>query len=222
MEYEISNNFKDLELSDKVVAYSCGFMWKIIKLDTMKNRIILHDKYVNNTDSIDITLVLCPISLYSCTFTGILKYIEHRNDIMILEDKDEQFEIIDDSRNKYEVFIGNLSSIILLFPDAKSINIKNNINLNIKIPVSEPNSKTLVYLIAYKSKHQKDKIKKYIIIGNDVNKNSESGYDLRKSKLIEYLISVRDKITERNGYIVPILLDYAKIYFPSSKYINLF
>lgn len=234
-EYVINNDITDLDLSDKFVAYSCGSCWKMIKLSQMIDYVLLYDKYTTDTDKWDITLVVCPITLYSCTFVGQCKYVKYNDNVMILENNNKEFEIIDDTKNRYELFIGNLASIMILFPDIKYITIKkdpptqlSNIKYyesqldfyNNKIKELDIHPKTLVYLIAYRSKHTGN-IKKYIILGVDISKETISGYNIRNSKFLEYLMKIKNKITERNGYIVPSLYYCAKLFFPDAKYIYL-
>lgn len=221
-----NGNINDLNLDDKIVAYSCGSnCWKMIKLSTMLNHGLLYDIYTSENESWDITVIVCPKTLYSCVFNGKCKYIEYKDNIMILENNENTFEIITDEINKYQVYIGYVSSLLLLYPDIMYITLSENYTYkykihNEKLPQNIINPYTLVYLISYKSKHT-GKHKKYIIIGHDADEKDITGYDLRKSKFIEYLMTIKKKVRERNGYIVPILFHYAQQFYPNSKYINL-
>jgi hypothetical protein len=78
--------------------------------------------------------------------------------------------------------------------------------------------KTLVYIIQYRDAHStnaKEKIS--IILGKDSDKNNVSGYDLKKSNLINYLYKYQSKIINKSGYIMPMLWYTAKEIYPHAK-----
>ena len=91
-------------------------------------------------------------------------------------------------------------------------------NLNNNINLIHP--KTLVYVIIYKSS-KTNKTKSTIIVGTDANKKSSSGYDTNISKFKKYFENNKEKIDEKNGYILPILWYASQFFFKESPIIFL-
>jgi hypothetical protein len=77
--------------------------------------------------------------------------------------------------------------------------------------------KTLTYVIQYKSGKGIDKYT--ILVGKDSSKDEITGYNLKKSDLLEYLNKYKEKIINRNGYIMPILWYMTKYIYPKAKII---
>jgi len=244
----VSSPPESLNLDDIVVSFYNGKQWINVKLDIMLSYSIFYTKYYNEDNKkIDITLVVCTLTLRTTIFEGLYKFKTYIDNRMILVDDtnslipidigykiDNQKEIYPNKR--MSVKICTLRNSILDNPDCIYLitnmklkyviqienyyktNLINNIT-NIKLK-KKYHPKTLVYLIQYKGKK---KINTSIIIGNDVKKNTITGYDIKLSKFDDYLKKYHEKIIEKEGYLIPILLGYAILMYPESesKYIYL-
>jgi hypothetical protein len=80
--------------------------------------------------------------------------------------------------------------------------------------------KTLVRIIEYVSSINLSK-KYAVVVGYDADKNKVTGYDIVKSKFDRYIDLARDKLEEKNGFIIPCMYYYVNILVPSAKIIYL-
>jgi hypothetical protein len=229
----------DLKLDDNIVLYNNGNQWKIIPLLISLTYPIIYDTYSYEDDKYDVSIVICPITLQSVMFKGKFKFDRYEKYKMILtEDNDvmpidlnykinDKFVIQENKR--IEVKILTLRNAIISAPDAAFMKcdkpLKSIINLkyysNHKdiygelLPPANIHPKTLVYVVRYGiSKTQEDKY--VILLGNDSNKKTPTGYDIKKSKLTDHLIKYRSKIINKDGYIMPILWYTAKETYESA------
>ena len=226
-----------INLYDNIVLYTIGNdKFRIVELNIFLAYPIIYDKHANEDIVEDITIVVCPISLRTSMLKGKFKINSYSDTKLILEDNEDNIIPIDknhkiDSKfiievnKRYDVKIMTLKDAIMYAPDATYIQPNNDkliksileesyyediydINKN-KIK-SKYHPKTLVYLIQF---HEK---KNTLILGRDIKKNKISGYNLDKSGLTEYLNKRNDKIIDKNGFLMPILL-----YVAEKEYSNL-
>lgn len=241
-----SKDNNNLQLSDNVVLYNDGNLWKIIPLKIMFIYPIIYDQYAYSDEKYDVSIIVCPITLRSVMFKGKFKFYKYEDYRMIIQNSDDIMPIdlnykisknfIVQENKRIEVKILTLRSAITYAPDAHFINIKkskineNEIVLNCdyysnnldiygnEIKKDNIHPKTLVYIVYYKS-HSTKKYKIAILIGNDYSDKNISGYDVIKSKINEYLIKNRSNIIKKNGYIMPMLWYMAKEIYKKRKII---
>lgn len=86
----------DISLTDNVVIFHSGSRWRIIKLSVMLQYPVLYSKYwnINSEQYMDITLVVCPITLRSFIFRDKIEIVD------ILENKTLVLKKISDNEDK--------------------------------------------------------------------------------------------------------------------------
>lgn len=226
----------EMNLSDNIVLYNSGNQWKIVPLFICLSYPIIYETYAYEDQKYDVTVVVCPVTLRSVMFKGrfifenyieyrmILKELDNNPDYMPidLDKKINQNFIVQDNR-RIEVKIMTLKNAIIYAPDALIMNCKKEIDpiVNIEyysnqkdingydLKESDIHPKTIVYVVNYSSESKK-KEKYVILMPNDFNKNTPSGYNVTESKLNEHLIRYRSKIINKDGYIIPMLWYIAK------------
>ena len=78
--------------------------------------------------------------------------------------------------------------------------------------------KTLVYVIQYKSAKSNEE-KTSILLGRNMDKTTVTGYDIKKSGLLEYLGKHGHKIINKSGFVIPCLWYVAKNNYKYAKVI---
>lgn len=234
----------NLNLSDNVILYNSGNVWKIIPLDLMLSYPIIHDEYLYENEKYDITIVVCPITLRSVMFKGKFEFYDYEDYRMILKDGDKYLPIdlnkkisekfVIEENKRIEVKIMTLRNAIIYVNDIFFIKTKEKINFiinreyydNIKdifgndIIYSNVHPKTLVYVAEFESQTEK-KEKFVILLGNDYLADKITGYDVIKSKLNDHLLKYRSKIIKKDGYIMTMLWYIAKDLYKNYKLVYL-
>ena len=246
-EYDYEQNHKTkIKLSDQIVIYNIGNQWKVIPLLLLLSYPIIYDEYIENDIPKIVTVALCPITLKSSVFMGKYKFQSYYESVMILEEigTDKIIPItsgitindklIVNTNKRFEIKIMTLKNAIMIAPDMvfiqtnkkiqpiidlKYYNNKKSIEYN-KLDDLDLlfHPKTLTYVIQYKS-YKTGEDKTSILIGNDASKDEVGGYDLKKSKLFEYLNKYKQKLLNREGYIYPCLWYIAKDEYDGAKVI---
>lgn len=239
-----NNNYKfvsdppmSLKLSDQVIIYNIDDQWKIIPLIISLIYPIIYDS--------GYTIVVCPLTLRSVVFKGTFILHDYQENRMILKEPinedalvaidlgykiDKQYLI--ESNRRSEVKISTLRCALMFAPDSLFLEVThkfspNNTIINIdyysnlndlshnKID-SLIHPKTLVYIVQYKSfVTGEDKVS--ILLGKDANKETITGYDVRKSGLFDYLNKYKRKIINKKGYTIPMFWYMAKNSYKISK-----
>lgn len=234
----------NLKLDDHVVLYNNGHQWKIVPLKISLAYPIIYDIYSYEDEQYDVTIVVCPITLQSVMFKGKFKFFKYEGYKMILiEDNDimpidlnykinDKFVIQENKR--IEVKISTLRNAIISAPDAVFMKCNrlpkpiinpeyynNHKNIyNYPLQPGNIHPKTLVFVVRY-GISKTDSEKYVILLGHDSNKTEPTGYDIKKSKLIDHLIKYRSKIIKKDGYIMPILWYTAKEIYESADVVYL-
>lgn len=240
-----SDHDMTIKLSDQVVLYNSGDGWKIVPLLLAVSYPIIYDKYKFDDKIYDITIAACPLSLRATVFKGIFEFETYQNDIMILKESattnllpiDSGYKIdkkyVIENNKRSEVKITTLRNAIIMAPDAKYMILSKKLVKKIDPIVGtdyysnmldytgkELNAlihpKTLVYVVQYKSFVDEDE-KVTILLGKDSSKTEVTGFDFRKSKIMEYLSKHHTKIINREGYIIPCLWNVAKTCYADAK-----
>ena len=247
--YKYMNDHKmSIKLSDQVLFYNSGDGWKIIPLIWALTYPIIYDVYSNENNHYDVTIVVCPVTLITVMFKGIFTLNSYDGLTMILQEKDTNNLIPIDSGkkidNKYliqtnkrsEIQISTLRNALIMAPDISYMVINKNLKIDTIIDLSYYSDekdifgntinyyihpKTLCYVIQ-KKKFGSNKEKNYIILGKDASKNEITGYDIRKSGIVDYLIKNNEKLIRDDAYIFPMLWCTAKTVYENAKvlYIN--
>ncbi|AYV75720.1 MAG: hypothetical protein Terrestrivirus2_228 [Terrestrivirus sp.] len=238
---------EQFNLTDIMVCYSDGIDTKVIPLDVMKKFPILYDIMEiiedDKTNKKHISLVLCPFTLATCLYEEKIIPTQYVNNsclvVSTLTDK-TSFDIVQGSKSivRYEVSIKTLRNVFTDHVHAKYISVnkkkidkfsnivddQNYYNDNILIykPSDENNKnnnknivpKMLIHVVVYISSITQ-KHKSTVIVG----KKSADWYDIHQSGVSEYLDNQADMLTEKNGFILPILWFAWKSFFPDSKVI---
>lgn len=250
-DYKFETDHDDnLKLTSHVVIYNTGDKWKIIPFDICLSYPIIYDKYINETDTFDITFIICPVTLRSIYLKGKFEFLTYDESCrMILREigikesliyidigtKIDKKYIIEINKRS-EVKITTLRNALTFLPDAYFLNINKEkqikyvINKNyykdmLDINMSEITEgiihpKTLVYLIQFKTNNGIDKVT--IILGKDISSTNVTGYDAKLSHIFSYLDNNKKKIINKEGFIMPMLWYTTKITYPSAEciYIN--
>lgn len=199
---------------------------------------------------IPITIAVCPFTLASCVFEGTYypsEYLLHSS-LVLTDIESNLLPIItghsinpngDSNKIKrWECKIKIFRNAISDYPDCQFINI--NINLEksileddyyynniIEFPnkrnfIDESNihPKTLVHILQYKSSKTLSQ-KNVIIVGSDANPTIPTGFDVRKSGLLDYIKIMEFKLKEKSSFMIPILWFSYKNFYPNAKIIQL-
>lgn len=237
---------EQFNLTDIMVCYSDGIDTKVVPLDVMKKFPILYDIMEiiedDETNKKHISLALCPFTLATCLYEEKLIPTQYVNNsclvVSTLTDK-TSFDIVQGSKSimRYEVSIKTLRNVFTDHVHAKYISVnkkkidkftnivddQNYYNDNTLIfgKTSDKNNKNndivpkmLVHVVVYISSITQ-KHKSTVIVG----KKSSDCYDIHQSGVSEYLDNQADMLTEKNGFILPILWFAWKSFFPDSKVI---
>lgn len=236
-----------LKLSDNVILYTTGEgKWKIISLDIMLRYSIIYDIFQDEEENknYDCSIIVCPISLQAVMLIGLFTIQTYINNVMILAEKEtnalipinvglkiSESNIIIKSR-RIDIKIMRLRDAIIFAPDACFGYTDDKLDdfiINVdyysdKLDIEGHkldgliHPKTLTYIIQYKS--SKGREKNVILLGKDSNKDIVTGYNMKNSEISKYLGKYRDKIINREGYLMPILWYIAKSLYINAKVIN--
>lgn len=242
----ISETLSSIKLTDKIILYNTENQWKIIPLELALSYPIMYDKYMIDDQEIQISIILCPITLRCVILRGIFEFETYDNYRMILREKDtESFIPIDMgskidkryvvfSNKRLEAMILTLRSSLSIAQDAIYMQCDKKIDLIIEKEYYENwndvngnklteyiHPKTLIYVIQYKS-YSKDEDKISLILGKDSSSDKITGYDIVNSGLYNYLGKHRQKIITRSGYIIPMLWCTAREIYQKSRVVYLF
>jgi hypothetical protein len=237
------NSEKKLNLTDQIVIYNSGDIWKIVPLIFFLTYPIIYDKYSYEDEQYDITIVICPVSLTGIVLKGIFTFHSYVKYDMVLQenDKDNIISLNDPYKINNDLFlklnwrseikIMTFRNSLILYPDAYHFKSKLKIDPIINLTYynnndndnnnSQYHSKTLVYIIKYKSIWKNDTFKTSILLGHNINKNKVTGYDIKKSHLFTYLLKNKARIINKKGYIFPMLLYIAEYKFPNAEIIKI-
>uniref|UniRef100_A0A6C0EBV5 Uncharacterized protein n=1 Tax=viral metagenome TaxID=1070528 RepID=A0A6C0EBV5_9ZZZZ len=233
----------DVSLSDIVFIFFNGVFWNIITLDTVTRYPIIYNKYASDNSQIDVSVIICPLTLRSTIVKGKFRFVKYENATMILTNDDndllrndigmivnEKHQVMPNKR--FEIKIKTLRSALIDFQDCKYLNpvekknpiINNKYYLNdLSIDGSRISSdihpKTLVMVIQYLS--SKGENKNTVIVGADAQKIKATGYDDKSTYFNKYLKKYYDKMIERKGYVINILWCYVKYIYKNAKIIYL-
>lgn len=236
--------FKNVLLKEYVINFFNGLRWIIVPLKIMEIYSIIHTKYYDDEKQIDISIIVCPLTLRAINIKGKYKFKKYINGIMALINEkedivqidiglkiDNEYNII--SNKRYEVKIRTLRNSLIEFQDCLYLHIKHDITNNNIIDSEYYNNllnidgtlldlsnipfhpKTLVNIVQYISQYGEHK--QTIIIGFDASIDNVSGYDTKTSLINKYLIKFYDEIINKNAYIIPILLIHAINIYKNAK-----
>jgi hypothetical protein len=241
----------DFGLHDNMIAYNIDNQWRVIKLDNFVNVCVLHTKTIEKKKTKDITLILNPITLNACLFEGVvnIRDVDEFTGRLILQHEKTVFQMgmsystidgdIKVKVKRREVKIMELRDVFIFSSDPKYITINTDPIINMGealklLPTSfytnkkdhrqeniteKYHPKTLVYIIQYKSKSKK--YKHTIVQGRGINARNPSGYKYKDSKIEDYLRQYTPQLINKEAFIFPMFLYYAKIIFPRAKIIKL-
>ena len=225
------------ELRDKVLCYFDGYDRKIIPLSVALAFPIIYDSFFDNDKLSDLTIAICPFTLAVAAFSGKFQATKKvENSCLIITNGEKAFSIInsfDQGVRKFQVDIKILRNVFSEYPDCRYMNLLDTITIKPIVDLdyytngrmlfkhiyqNQLHPKTLVYLILYKSSKDQ-KTKSTIIVGRDANPNKDSGYDMVKSGIQDYLLTYNEKIIQKFGSVIPVLWFAWKSFFPNSKII---
>ena len=237
---------EDISLSDKVIIFNNNNKWIIVSINIMLSHPFIH---IKNNDIIK-SLILCPLTLRTILLDGTYKFYKYDSGIFYMENENNEISQIDlkgkvkidyddnliEKQNKrYEVKICSLKSGLIEYPDSEYIILKKKqiltpilnytyyINNNDIFGNEYDNvyihPKTLIYIIQYISKS--GNLKESILIGKNANKDDVTGYNIKESGLINYLIEYGDDIINKKAYLFPMLYIHAIQMYKNSIIINI-
>ena len=229
-------NSNEFSLHENIIIYNISDQWKVIKLDYVKANPILYDD--------NHTIVVCPFTLRCSAFKGIYEFDKYTNYQMLLKNKsnnkiisldgNDPVSLSDDNQIiRYDIKIATFRSSLMIAQDPIfHIDIQSD---NIYAIIDDPlyyydvfvnnliiysiHPKTLVHVLQYKTFKSK-KLKVSVILGQDVSDHL-SGYDYKKSGILEYLIKIQEKIINKKGFVMPMLWFHAKDIYTNAKIIYL-
>jgi len=225
---------KFLTLSDIVITYNDGKMYKIIPIHIAKYNMVIYDKYTDvlsptNTVEKDITLSYCPKTSACVIYFGkytVYKHDKYKNNIILQDSKDIGKLLIQFNGNfintgtqtpaKYQP-IRRLSTKIMTLRNAISM-YKDPLYLH-PHKTYEVSCTKLPYKIVYGIEYEipnKNFAKKYSVI---IGKSDGTNYI--KSLYHTYFNKMYDKVIEKEGFIMPCYIDSWKLFYPETKVINL-
>lgn len=242
------NNPTKEKFRDTVVCYYNGIRWNIIPIRAFYSYPVIYDKYYDKSNDkfFNISICVCPFTLSASIFKGKFypsEYVLYSS--LVLTNKNNlllpiisNYATLSNGRMKkikrWVCYIKLLKNAIVEHRDCQFIQIddlpipiNNNKyyeNEEIKFPTElysdDIHPKTLIYVLQYKSSQSLND-KYTIIIGKNKDKNSVSGFDTSKSYINKYLENMKNKIKEKNAFILPMMWFSWFSLFPNAKIIDL-
>ena len=236
----------NLNISDIVVVYNDGRLWKIVPLDTALSHPIIYDKYYENDGNIvsDISITYCPYTSCAITYFGKYKLTNkvYNSNIILENNKNYMVQMLGVLYSKYnkiipsiirreEVKIMTLLNALTRYPDCLFLHytVKMNPLVNKEYLTNDKimyrinklsdrfHPKTLLYGIEYINN-----IKKYsAIMGDGANKNKHNSRDYNKNKFNIYFVKMMDEIRERHGIVYPVYWFAWYAMFPNTRVIKI-
>lgn len=201
-----------IKLDDIVVVYSDGNNWKIIPQYVLSHYVIFYDNItetINNTNkTINCTIVSCPNTDTIALYKEHLTLLSTKKSTVLSYDTNK-IAHVNNTIDKDDVYRDTLRNILKQFHDCMYLHTSNDIqktNINIINPA---------HGIEYTSKNidtNGQKIIKHILISHK-NKTINN--------VIEYIHSINDKISEKEGVIIPTTEQSWIKLFPQTKIVKL-
>jgi hypothetical protein len=236
---------KHISLSKPVVCFNNLNEWIIIDLNQFLKTPIIWTEIYSEDKIINVSIIVCPITLRCAVFEGKFKSKYYKDDRLILENEEKSLIPIDlnialdneynlELNKRYQLYVQTLKNALIDYYDIKYLHPKNLakkyvIRKNYLTDKSDEfgniiesekfHPKTLVHLIQYNSKENKKKIT--IIIGKDSKLLEINGYDNKKSGFDYYLLKYENEIIEKESFIIPMLYYKAIEIYKNSKIIIL-
>jgi hypothetical protein len=231
-------------LYDTVVVYVVDSEWRVIKLSDMIKACILYDKKTIDDKIEDVSIIVDPISLNACMYSGIVKIkdIDENNRLVLEVDKQiflmgMRYSTLDGANNnikleRYQVQIMQLRDVFIFKSDPKYIvintKLKDIIPVNYYIDkldynknpiISTFHPKTLIYVIQYKS--SSGKYKTTILVGTGASSEKQTGFNYKNANFDDYFKLYIDTLEEKNAFIFPMFWYCANNIYKKSKIITL-
>jgi len=232
---EIPLRFK---LSDHVVCYADSDHVRVISLDLFNKYPVIYDT-INGKE---MSIVVCPYTLASCVYEAELEMEKGENKCSVVVEKQsgKKFFVINGHHNinRYEVTIKTIRNVFRDHVHATYLELVNKkketkkkekkivsskyyenreMFFDYEKPSNQFHPKTLIYVLNYESSKSS---KKYtILVGEDANNNTVTGYNTNDSHITEYLVSqkIKEKMSEKKGFMMPMLWACWKEYFHNGK-----
>lgn len=212
---KFSNTPINIKLSDIVALYNDGQTFKVIPLNVLLKYHVLHDLYYydNNNETIEITIYLCPRTLFGVVYFG--KFIsaeKYDNDNLMIKNNEIEITPIKLNNNikHIDLEIMTMKNAISYHPDCIFLSSEENIK---KVNING----TIGYVLEYKSRKTfESKFAVYSGI-NNLCVIPNCMFDISKNGFKKYIDNNNRAIKEKRVSIYPCLLEYWK---KDSKKIN--
>lgn len=212
---KFSNTPINIKLSDIVALYNDGQTFKVIPLNVLLKYHVLHDSYYydNNTETIEITIYLCPRTLFGVVYFGKFISTEKYDDDNLMI-KNNEIEItpikLNNNIKHIDLEIMTMKNAISYHPDCIFLNSEENIK---KVNING----TIGYILEYKSRKTfESKFAVYSGI-NNLCTIPNCMFDISKNGFKKYIDNNNRAIKEKRVSVYPCLLEYWK---KDSKKIN--
>ena len=236
-DYKEVNSHDHFDLTENIVCFFNGKNWMVIKLEDMLAYPLLYFDFWSEKDNTTYhnTLLVCPITLRSMIYKGVIQIIDIiNNDLKLLNtDTNDEFMIhlpytghYDDKGNekkikshvkRHQVNIMTLrdcfSSVldpIFIIPIKKEspiINIEYYSNRNTidGKPINTTIHPKNIVYMIQYYSHKSEKYKYNVIVGKNISTNQVSKYEYKASGIWHYIEEHKKKLIKRRAYIYPIL-----------------
>lgn len=254
-DYKFTTNdtYKYFSLQENVVCFFDGRKWNIIALNDMLAYPLLYfDFWSEKENTIFVnTVLVCPITMRSIIYKGIIKILDIVSDRLYLENTDTGDKFFMDSPytghfdkfgkekkikshiNRNEVKIIVLRDVYMFATDLKYIRVntpKNTIisekyYTNKLSPFGDMLYNALhPKTLVYVVQYYSQNIYAYrytVIVGKNINRKNVTGYSYKKSGLWDYLNQYRDGFIKKKAYIYPVLWYIAQKLYSNAKIITI-
>lgn len=240
-DYQVSNELPhDVSLNNKYVVYIVSGKRRIIRLSDMLKGIVLYDTVYKAEDTMAVSVVVNPITLMACTYHGkvTVEDIDADTHNFILSKNKIKFQMGQDpindkmKKNVYGCKIMRLRDVYMFDPDPLYVTVTKSYSnifqseyLTSKRDIFKKkindsfHPKTLVYVVRYLSKSNKNK--QTILLGKQSNSREPTGMNYKDGKYGDYLAIYSGKLYEKRSLVIPMFLYYANRLYPDAKLLSL-
>lgn len=234
-DYKIVSGAKS-NLTDIVMCFFNGIDIVVIPINVALSYPTIRCNIYDDSDSgfVAGSILTCPMSMVCCGFKSIANLIgnDKNKPISVVRCGDQTFPLIESWKfdcKRFQLSVKTLRNAFSDYPDVKYLVVnksvkhmgcifsedyyKNDVILyDYEVVSKQFHPKTLVWLIQYFS-HIDGKCKTTVLVGKDGNNTSSSGYDIKKSGILDYLDNNDDKLVQKMAFITPVLWFSWKYYY---------
>jgi hypothetical protein len=206
--------YPTISLDSKVIAFDAGIRWHVIPLDIMQKHPIIYDKLMDKTNKeVDVSITRCPYTSTIVIYEGKMKLGDTENNNIILKKNGSNIQQLTGECSKkngncfvrrWEAYVMTLSNVLHELTDCEYL-----INETDGDTICEIDTSDEMVGLSYESSDINIGQKYFAIVSDDF------------IKIKEYISQFHEKMTKKNGFLIPTRIDTWMSFHPDSKKIKL-